>query len=180
MALTFNKYRKIVGEVTKISNAHSIDSTKGSYYGQLKNDKFHGKGYLQESKNVGFFGNFKNGKKNGLGVQHVIFDQVIYIGEFKDDEFDGKGILLTLPKKQKFIEVTYQMIIKHYPSLISFYEGNFKKSNLIEIKTVKFGVDKNWETKIYKIHKKTKLNLKEMKKHLNNVKWEAVDFGYSD
>ena len=174
VADVYNQYAKIVHEIGKL-NKKTIKSI-GNYYGQLKDNKYHGKGILTEAKSAMYFGNFKNGEKEGLGAQHIIFDQEIYVGEFKNNKFDGEGTFFTLPKKQKLMEVTYQMVIRHYPSLISYYEGIFSKGRLVKIYAIKFGVDRNWETFKFKTPKKINMSLSEMKKDLKNVEWTKDDF----
>ncbi len=76
-----------------------------SYYGEFKNDQFHGKGtliFLRTENNKiekdKFEGNFKSGKKNGkfkISYQDGSYD----IAEYKNDLLDGKTIVYDLNNK---------------------------------------------------------------------------------
>jgi hypothetical protein len=84
---------------------------KISYIGQIKNNKYHGKGtiYYNETGNL-YKGKFNNGLKHGFGkLQFYNGDK--YIGYFYNDEIQGKG--------------------KYISNNGFIYNGNFIINNLI-------------------------------------------------
>ena len=85
---------------TKCWGKYQIEITpaqKGSWYeGEWNNGTLSGNGSYVTPSGRGYSGEFKHGKKHGLGVE--IFDgsqevsPVIYIGEFKNDKKNGQGV----------------------------------------------------------------------------------------
>ena len=66
---------------------------EGEYTGSVENGFMRegtGKEYAKGGKTVEYFGDWKNGKRNGIGTEYRGL-RVLYIGEWKDGMKDGKG-----------------------------------------------------------------------------------------
>ena len=66
---------------------------EGEYTGSVKNGFMRegtGKEYAKGGRIVEYFGDWKNGKRNGIGTEYRGL-RVLYIGEWKDGMKDGKG-----------------------------------------------------------------------------------------
>ena len=85
-----NNKKKVYGRL--------VSDKSADYEGEFLNDKKHGKGHIDVSKNlITYKGEFMNDKKHGFG--HLSrTDKFDYEGEFKNDLFDGKGVLKTYSK----------------------------------------------------------------------------------
>ena len=66
-----------------------------SYEGELKQDKYHGKGCLYDGLGLALYeGEFSKGKFHGDGVLYYVYpDEIKYEGGFKHGKYDGKGTL---------------------------------------------------------------------------------------
>ena len=64
---------------------------KIKYDGEIFNDKFEGKGKYYYENDEYYIGLFKNGLKNGEGIEYYQNGNIKYEGEFVDDKFEGKG-----------------------------------------------------------------------------------------
>jgi len=82
------KYKK---ESEKICERAEIYENGDNYYGELKNNKKHGKGIYYHANGDKYNGEWKANKKHGLGV-YSYANGSKYEGNFADDERSGKGI----------------------------------------------------------------------------------------
>ena len=64
-----------------------------SYHGKWRDDCFHGDGLLKYKDGRHYQGNFKEGKKDGYGIEFDKCDKVCYEGEYKGGYRHGKGKL---------------------------------------------------------------------------------------
>ena len=64
---------------------------KIKYDGEFFNDKFEGNGKYYYENDEYYIGQFKNGLKNGKGVEYYPNGKIKYEGKFLDDKFEGKG-----------------------------------------------------------------------------------------
>ena len=80
----------------KNNNLHNCYSEQkfddGIYYGDWKNNEFHGDGkfILKETGEV-FIGEFQNGKLHGKVAMKFKNDEIFYYGQMKNGKFDGFG-----------------------------------------------------------------------------------------
>ena len=70
--------------------AKDESSDRYSYWGQIKNGMKEGYGTLKWADGRVYYGQFKNGSRNGYGIQ-VFADGRVYHGEFKDNSQNGFG-----------------------------------------------------------------------------------------
>lgn len=70
------------------------------YYGDLKNNKPHGKGALftivDNSSKLNYIGEFKEGQMSGKGIlfgETIMLPTINYIGEFRENQFSGEGTI---------------------------------------------------------------------------------------
>ena len=67
---------------------------KGSkYFGEFKNDKYHGNGSMIYSNGDKYIGEFKDNEFEGNGV-YTFIDGAKYIGEWKGQQRHGYGIMI--------------------------------------------------------------------------------------
>ena len=79
----------------KIKGKESFGKNKMIYIGEYQNNIFHGYGFLKDNNNGSYEGEWKKGKRNGIGIS-IFMDQIgkeIYEGEFKNDCKHGVGII---------------------------------------------------------------------------------------
>ncbi len=86
-------------------NAHYTDQdipwNGGSYYGQLKHGKPHGKGVLYLPDGHKYEGEWIDGKKHGSGI--LIYPSgAKYVGTWADDNLSGKGKMIYLKEDDAF------------------------------------------------------------------------------
>ena len=86
----------------------SIKYAGGSYYGEVKNGKPHGKGTMQWGTSKSYSGDWVDGKRSGNGnyvnkelyadngfePPRITTTKTIYNGQWKNDKKDGEGYLL--------------------------------------------------------------------------------------
>ena len=70
------------------------------YYGETKNDKYHGLGVLNSSLSISI-GQFNEGIMEGIGIK-IINNAEVYIGEFKNNSYNGYGMYIAFDGKIKF------------------------------------------------------------------------------
>ena len=133
---------EVNSKIKSILKTNTIKSKNYEYIGEVKNKKPNGWGKLTEvSKKFPkpfrtFYGNFVDGKLNGLG--YIKFGHpLIHIGNFTNNRLNGKGRILYGDRKSTSKPIT-----------LSGFEGNFKDDVLhgygIEFTTfgAKHGIDK--------------------------------------
>ena len=64
---------------------------KIKYDGEFFNDKFDGVGKYYYENDEYYIGQFKNGLKNGKGIEYYPNGNIKYDGEFVDDKYEGNG-----------------------------------------------------------------------------------------
>ena len=134
--------KEVNSKIKSILKTNTIKSKNYEYIGEVKNKKPNGWGKLTEvSKKFPkpfrtFYGNFVDGKLNGLG--YIQFGHpLIHIGNFTNNRLNGKGRILYGDRKSTSRPIT-----------LSGFEGNFKDDVLhgygIEFTTfgAKQGIDK--------------------------------------
>ena len=80
--------RRRFGPIPTLPNR--IVDSKGTYIGQIKDDKKHGTGIYTWTNGNKYVGEWKDGKRHGTGT-YTWADGGVYVGDFKDGNFHGKG-----------------------------------------------------------------------------------------
>ena len=78
-----------------------INDELTDYFGEVKNDKYHGLGILNKALLSISIGQFNEGIMEGIGIK-IINNAEVYIGEFKNNEYNGYGMYITFDGKVKF------------------------------------------------------------------------------
>ena len=76
---------------TKKKIYYFLSFGKIKYDGEFFNDKFDGIGKYYYENDEYYIGQFKNGLKNGKGIEYYPNGNIKYDGEFVDDKFEGDG-----------------------------------------------------------------------------------------
>lgn len=105
-------------------------SDGGTYYGEIKEGKPHGKGTARWSENKSFSGDWVNGKRSGAGKYSLTVyldstvEKTIYNGQWANDRYNGQGTL-------------YQSQIANDPEeaawnkIIEINQGSFKQNKFV-------------------------------------------------
>jgi len=156
-----------------------------SYYGEFKNDQFHGKGtliFLRTENNKiekdKFEGNFKSGKKNGkfkISYQDGSYD----IAEYKNDLLDGKVMFYDQYKTLLAEEIFKKDKVKsriYYPYQIYKKIEIFYNSNEEVIKETNYYEDGRIEIVVDNSNKENNQEKNQVKKQKETKPQNGTDF----
>ena len=114
--------------------AYMVDNTKGKrykYYGYFKDDVFNGIGMLLYENGYSYFGEFRNGKKEGYGNETQ--ENITYKGFFRNGSYKGDGEYIC--KNKISYAGTFLNGLKHEYGILytgdgSHYCGTFKNDKM--------------------------------------------------
>ena len=88
-----NKYKNFGNFIYPISNFLNdiIIYNNDQYEGDLVSDKYEGKGKYSYDDGQYYIGEWKNGLRNGKGVQYYKNGDIEYEGDFVNDKYEGNG-----------------------------------------------------------------------------------------
>ena len=127
-----------IHQITKMKEGlgveYMLDKSKGTIYkycGYFSNNAFNGIGMLSNAYNEAYYGEFRNGSKNGYG--YYFSDTKDYFGFFKDNLFEGFGEIKV--KNKYSYSGTWRKGLKHGFGFFvsndgSTYCGEFNEGNI--------------------------------------------------
>ena len=111
----------------KLINKKDKKDIRYKYIGYYKNNKFHCYGILMKENDECYYGEFRDGKKNGFGI--LFTKQYVYRGFFHDDKKNGYGEFFDKEKGinycGNFVNDKYNGFGFYYKEKKFKYIGNF-------------------------------------------------------
>lgn len=111
----------------KLINKKDKKDIRYKYIGYYKNNKFHCYGILMKENDECYYGEFRDGKKNGFGI--LFTKQYVYRGFFHDDKKNGYGEFFDKEKSinycGNFVNDKYNGFGFYYKEKKFKYIGNF-------------------------------------------------------
>ena len=115
-----------------LENYNYIDELifeEGVYRGDLINNKRDGYGEFKLKNGEIYKGQWKKGKRNGLGIEYYKNENIKYQGVFKDNEYSGKGIYIW--ENGEYYKGNFKNSMAHGEGEYHYMNGDIYKGNFV-------------------------------------------------